>query len=271
MLFARTQAFDPARASFETHLNYIKRLSHHLSTCTLTTVRNGTPAIRAAEVARFKKLYTLTNKSIKKDLELSREDPAFAVIAAPWFPVKCYYAIYYLESLVCHLMDGSTVGFGKGGHTGIRRKIASGISANSISFSETAIGTNHVLSTVLQLPAINPGRNTRSNFWSEDECTNCVLKKLVEYKLHDAKVGKKWNLLRPRDRAEKADFITREEINLTDFFYWYRIKANYKDFDYIDFENGITEQEVLSYLENYYQAYFSYKNLLIENINRLTA
>lgn len=271
MLFARTPIFDPARASFETHLNYVKRLAHLLASSQLTVNGAQRPQLRQADIVRFKRLYTLTNKSIRKDMELAREDSGFAVIAAPWFPVKCYYALYYLESLLCHMHDGCAVGFSKGGHTGIRRKIAQNINQGLMVFSDTSLNTPNTLESVLLIPAIAPGRNTRTTFWSEDECTGCVLKKLTEYKIHDAKVSRKWNLLRPAHRAEKAEFISREQIALLDFFYWYRIKANYKDFDYIDFENGITEQEVLDYLENYYRAYFSYKNLLIENINRLAA
>lgn len=269
MLFARMRVFNPAKAAFDTHLNYIKRLSYLLSNTTLQ-VRAGTVAsYRRVDVDRFRKLYNLTNKSIKKDIELARQDAGFAVISAPWFPVKTYYALYYLESVLCHLLDGSIVGFTKGGHAGVRKKITENLIAGSITFSELALNTPHILDTVLQLPVIPAGRNTRSNFWSEDICTDSLLKKLVDYKVHDIKLSKKWNLLRARDRQEKADFTARERVALTDFFYWYRIKSNYRDFDYIDFENGSSEAEVLEYLEVYFKAYGQYRNLLAEHINRL--
>ena len=84
-----------------------------LTAANLSASQIGTPSRRSAEIERFRNLYDLTQKSIKKDIELSRGDSAFAVIATPWFRVKCYYALYYLESILVHLIDGSSSGFGK--------------------------------------------------------------------------------------------------------------------------------------------------------------
>ena len=132
-IFARsTSPLDSTKASFRTHLNYIKCSEKLFASSTLSVSRNGTFTKRTVEITRFQKLYKVTLKSIKKDIELAREDSAFAVIAAPWFPVKCYYVLYYLESILTHLLDGSTQGFGKGGHAGIRKKIYSIMTGKSV-------------------------------------------------------------------------------------------------------------------------------------------
>ncbi len=232
--------------------------------CTLRTRRRG-GVRQTPEMKRFWKLYTLTLKSIEKDIELSREDSAFAVIAAPWFPVKCYYALYYLESILIHLVDGDLIGFRNGGHTGIRRKIGVLVNSNTITFSEAELDHVYPLTQIHELPMIIPGQNTRGNYWLTSECTNSIAKKLLEYKLHDA--GKKWNLHTKKGREEKKQFIASGSLMLTDVFYWYRIKANYRDLDYIDFENGIDEREVLEYITTYYNTFESYRLLLVGEVS----
>lgn len=269
-IYARTStSLESSKASFRTHLNYIKCLERLFANCTLSVSRTGAFTKRNLEMKRFQKLYKVTLKSIKKDIELAREDPAFAVIVAPWFPVKCYYALYYLESVLTHLLDGSTQGFGKGGHAGIRKKIYSLVDAGVISFSVMELNTLYALTRIHGLPAINPGQNARSDYWQKTDCINSVAKKLMDYKLHDAKIVRKWNLHTKKHQEEKRMFIGSERLMIADFFFWYRIKANYRDLDYIDFENGITELEVLDYVETYNKAFEYYRIQLIRQINPL--
>lgn len=263
-------AFDTARASFLTHLNYVKRIEHLLNGCSVSVKPSKVGSLRRADITRFIRLYEVTRKSIKKDIELAREDTAFAVISAPWFPVKCYYALYYLESVLVHLMDGAAVGFVKGGHAGVRKKISMHIQSGALDFSVPDLNRSHLVEEIENIPAITGGRNTRGSYWSEDSCTDSLLKKLSDYKLHDAKVGRKWNLRTKTGRADKAIFAAGENVTVLDFFYWYRIKANYRDLDYVDFENGITEREVLEYIETYYKAYGKYRSLIAAEINRRT-
>jgi hypothetical protein len=230
----------------------------------------GRPIRRNTDITRVKKLDTVTRKSIRKDIELAREDPAFAVIAAPWFPVKCYYSLYYLESILVHLIDGNVSGFGKGGHGGVRKRIYNLVSTGAMSLGVLELDRVYTLTEIKAFPPISSGQNARHDYWTKSQCPNSVAKKLLDYKLHDAKLGNKWNLRTRRDREEQKQFILNGKLMLLDFFYWYRIKANYRDLDYIDFENGITEAEVLEYIEAYYYAYTHYRAQLLKRINILT-
>ena len=267
-IFARsTSPLDSAKASFRTHLNYIKCLEKLFASSTTSVSRTGTFTKRNVEITRFQKLYKVTLKSIRKDIELAREDSAFAVIAAPWFPVKCYYALYYLESVLTHLLDGSVQGFGKGGHAGIRKKIYSLVDTGAIVFSAAELNRVYGLTQIRALPAINAGQNARSDYWQKADCINSVAKKLMDYKLHDAKIGRKWNLHTKKHRDEQKLFVGTERLMIADFFFWYRIKANYRDLDYIDFENGISETEVLEYLESYNKVFELYRIQLVRHIN----
>jgi hypothetical protein len=89
--------------------------------------------------------------------------------------------------------------------------------------------------------------------------------------LHDAKLGRRWNLHIRAHRDDRDEFVASERIALLDFFYWYRIKANYRDLDYIDFENGITADQVLGYMEAYNAAYEGYRSLVMSKIDEVSA
>ena len=267
-LFARsTSPLDFAKASFRTHLNYIRCIEKLLSASSFSASKIGTPFKENAEITRFQKLYKVTVKSIKKDIELAKEDSEFAVIVAPWFPVKCYYALYYLESIFVHLMDGTTHGFFKGGHAAIRKRMYSLRDTNAITFSSHELDKVYLLAEIETLPPITPGRNTRSDFWQHEQCPGSLMKKLMDYKLITD--NKKWDLRKPIDRKEKIEYCGKNRLWLLDFFYWYRIKANYRDLDYIDFENGIAFSEILEYLEIYYKAFNIYRVGLVKQINTL--
>lgn len=269
ILLTKATPLDPTRASFRTHLNYIKCMKRLLFVNNFSATKIGTTTRKAFEVVRFQKLYEATRKSIEKDIELAKEDPEFAVIVAPWFPVKCYYALYYLESILVHLIDGSMLGFAKGGHTALRKKVCALVSTGNILFNQNDLDCIYKLTQAKSMPAINSGQNTRHDYWQRDECTQSLAKILIRYKLHDAKIGNKWNLRKKNHQTEKQQFILKEQLMLIDFFYWYRIKANYRDLDYIDFENGITANEVLEYIKMYYQTFNIYREILKKQIKNL--
>lgn len=258
---------DSASASFRTHFNYVKCLERLLSHSTLSSRRLGKPKIDQERYNQFRKLYKITLKSIEKDIELAKEDISFAVIAAPWFPVKCYYALYYLESILIHLVNGNTAGFTKGGHKGVRKAMGILLENGTVAFTQKDLSAVYALKQIEVFPPILPGRNAKQSYWAEAVCINSVLKKLMEYKLHDA--PQQWNLRTKKGKDEKALLLIREKLTMIDFFYWYRIKANYRDLDYIDFESGVSEEQVFEYIMCYYNAFDKYRNQLVENINSL--
>ena len=221
------------------------------------------------EVKRFIRLYKLTVKSIEKDYELAQADPAVAVILAPWFPVKCYYALYYLESILLHLTDGGMHGYGKGGHSQVRKMLKNHVRSGAIVFSSVEINNVYVLQQIQSLPTVVSGGTTTLSYWTSGQCVYSIAKKLFEYKLHNAKSTNGWNLRTSIDRTRRDQYLRRECLMLLDFFYWYRIKANYRDLDYIDFENGISDEEIFEYLESYFEAFKAYSNLLGAEVNRL--
>ena len=151
----------------------------------------------------------------------------------------------------------------------MRKKIYSLVDSRAIVFSVPELNHVYELTKIRALPTINAGQNAHSDYWQKNDCINSVARKLMDYKLHDAKIGRKWNLHTKKHRDERKLFIGTERLMIADFFFWYRIKANYRDLDYIDFENGITETEVLEYLETYNKVFEHYRIQLVKQINPL--
>ena len=86
------------------------------------------------------------------------------------------------------------------------------VSSCCISFNQNDLNIVHNLTQVQNMPAINPGQNTKNDYWQKNECAQSVAKKLMEYKLHDAKIGRKWNLHTKRSSKAKAVYCKKEQI-----------------------------------------------------------
>ncbi len=254
---------DPA---FITHNNYIKRLSSHLEGCAASVSDFGSRIQLHSKVGSFIKLFNITDRSVKQDIDSAVTQPDFAAIAAPWLPVKCYYALYYVESILIYLIDGSAVGFDKGGHKRVRRRLAQLILEGKLTYSNPELNKVMTLEQAFALPAITPGSNTSSSFWCNPQCDGAMIKKITEYALSDAKTSGSWDLRTLKGRNKKKDFCRREIVHMLDTFYWYRIKANYRDMDYVDYENGVAATEVLSYMKDYFSAYSRYRDAVVNLI-----
>lgn len=257
--------------SFSTHLNYVRCVRSLFSNAELEFINGRNAQKSNGNVKRFQQLANITHRSIDFDWQLAQSNHAFAQITAPWFAVKCYYSLYYRESIFAYLFDGTTTGFTKGGHGRIRSKFRQLLKSGQITISNQELNSVYQLSTIRTFPSIALGSNTRSNFWMDSDCPKSIAKKLMEYALHDQKMAQNWNLRTKKDRLSKEDYIQKSELSLLDFFFWYRIKANYRDLDYIDFEKGVTESEVFRYMRAFCSAYWHYCRMLDKAIQEISS
>lgn len=256
-------ALGPA---FATHLNYIKRMVKHLDGCTVTIRSFGTHQLKTSIFSSFIKLYSVTDISIRQDVDFAKNESGFALVAVPWFPVKSYYSLYYLESILLYLIDGSVAGFTHGGHKRVRARITQLILEGKITFSKIELNNIRTVQSCFSFATISSGANTHASFWLRNECDESIMKKLAEYNLNNTKFSQGWNLKTKKDRLKKDGYIVKEKIGLMDVFYLYRIKANYRDMDYVDFENEVNGSEVAEYMMLYYKAYSCYRNMLLKAI-----
>lgn len=253
----------------KTHYNYIKCVGMLTSGLEITTRVVPTASLANDKIPLFENLARLTQKSIRDEIDMCSKEKEYSQVAAPWIPVKCYYRIYYLESILLYLLTSSKVGFSHGGHTGVRRSLRAEIKSNNLSFSNTDFSQNiSILDT--HSHTISSGANLSSSFYSTEACIKSTRKKIGEYvELHFKEQNKIESYRSNANRALRDAFYASTDVNITDFFYWMRIKANYKDVDYLDFDNDITADDAFVYIREYAAAQDMYAFALEQIITKL--
>lgn len=263
---------DPSvQSMFTTHNNYVRCLSKHVTGLTISTTLNPTRSLPILKLENFSKLSEMTHKSIRDEVAACFDVLEYTQVVAPWMPVKCYYRLYYLESMMLYLLNGSETGFSHGGHAGVRRGIKNLIDNGQLTFSSPDFSQKETVGNSLA-HTITSGSNLSPTFYETGECTKSLRKKIAQYAEHDFKEKEHIRDYRSNaSRAKRDTFYATQSVNLTDFFYWMRIKANYKDIDYLDFANEISPDDAYMYIMRYASAQENYAYALKNFIGSLKA
>jgi len=64
------------------------------------------------------------------------------------------------------------------------------------------------------------------------------------------------------------DFLDKVSINICEFFYWYRIKSNYRDLEFLD--KGINDSLFLDFYQNYFELTKNFCNAYARLVNELS-
>ena len=96
-----------------------------------------------------------------------------------------------------------------------------------------------------------------------------ILKKLVRYKLEDIQREEKIkNFRSKKNRKIRDDFLTKNTVNIFEFFYWYRIKANYRDLEFLN--KDISSKQFEEFYRNYFELTLYFFEALKKIINDLS-
>jgi len=256
---------------FHTHLNYAHCMVGMMHDVLLAVPVNKSVQVNLADVKRFLKLAKLTKVSIEGEISSCRSEPDYVQIAAPWFAVKCYYRAYYLESCLIHLSSGSTEPFWNSGHHYVRKMIRTYC---KVGYVKTKLHHAEVVDCYASALThkIVSGANLKQDYYLTEECVKSVRSKLAKYSVDHWKKNSPHSSFRPLvARKELAAFISNGEVCLFDFFYQMRVKANYRDSDFLDFDK-IKSSEGVEYIEQLKKAtdkycdalHFALKNTLKE-------
>jgi hypothetical protein len=259
---------ESSRSMFRTHYNYAKSMARTLDQIQIHTTLRTTTQLDQNKIRQFWKLAKITHRGITSELDACSEESVYSQVVAPWMPVKCYYRIYYLESIMIYLLNGNVAGFSNGGHTRVRSAIKSLIENGQISFSNPKVA-QAVTMTSAKTHTISSGANLSPTYFQTDDCILSIRKKVADYVEHNWKTVNQINYRLASHRSRRYAFFDLTEVNLTDYFYWMRIKANYRDVDFLDFEQDVTEQDAYNYILQYAVAHESYANALETFINEL--
>jgi hypothetical protein len=85
--------------TFKTHLNYIKCMTRLTEGLVINIHISPHTPLETRMLVKFDTLARITTKSIQGEKDACDREKAYAQVASPWIPVKCYYRLYYLESI----------------------------------------------------------------------------------------------------------------------------------------------------------------------------
>lgn len=248
---------DSQSVIFKTHLNYVKCMVRLTNGLVINIHVAPTAPLDPDKIVKFESLSRITKISIDGEKSSCDREREFAQVAAPWIPVKCYYYLYYLESILLYLLNSSETGFSHGGHTNVKGAILTLLKNGTLSLSGTDAAS---LATVVTWGTADSFRTTMgstisANYHSTAACDNSLRGKIAEYIEIDWKYKKR--ILNYRTliaRTKKATELVPSELCLLDYFYWMRIKSNYRDVDFLDFDNNVNENDAYEYLTKYIKA-----------------
>ena len=240
-----TNVIDLENADFLTHLNYVEYLSTLSEGLKLSCERDiKTQMTKCSKISKKIKLIDLTMRSIEMERDIIKDDDEYASVCVSWMPVKSYYAIYNMMLLLIFMMSKNENDLSRG-HMPTINFIKSQLKTGELVFSKSEF--NKVFEGV----AIDSWRIPK---WENlkiksDYRIEQVIRKLFDYAKQQYKTQRRIKRLSKKDGR---DFMVNTNISLFEFFYWYRIKANYRDLEFIG--KGISNKQ----FKNFYMSYLKY-------------
>ena len=250
--------------AFITHLNYLKCVSR-LSTGLSVSTEDPTNVVTSISplVEKKKVLATLTKDNLDSELAQIRNLHDYAQICISWVPVKSYYLFFNLIILLIYLQTGEESWL-TAGHIEVQRKLKELIRSGDLTFSVGSFNTIYIPSRILSW-AIPSGNNVTTVNFDYGLLERQAIKKMFLYSQEEFKRVR--NVKRLAGQL-KQNFMNSTTINLSEFFYWYRIKANYRDMEFINSNVGITD--FYNFYTEYYSLTANFYDALTAEINRLS-
>jgi len=252
---------------FLTHLNYTKALntlSRNLILISNLQIRNRIS--EAPSLVKKLGLVKLTLKSISGEFRTILKNPDFAELCVSWISVKAYYLIFNLLLILDYLITGQEASLNLS-HERVIKRFKEYLAKNHLSFNKKIFNTNFFCPQIVRLK-VQSGANIKVMDFSLKERIVQILKKLVDYKLEEfkRKEGIK-NFRFRKDREKKEQFLKNNTVNLFEFFYWYRIKANYRDLEFLN--KDISSTQFKDFYENYFALTRGFMNAFVPALNEL--
>lgn len=257
---------------FRTHWNYIKCINNLLADLEIEINIDTRSQLDPSRIIKFSRLAELTKVSIQSEIRASEQVSDYASVVAPWIPVKCYYRLYYLEAIFLYLLTGELSGFQNGGHTKVRKSLIQKIENNVITLNngfDSLLSEISVWELATQFRATS-GANIGSDYFLNQDCHKSIRKKIAEYiKIGWMQQRKISNFRTLNARNLRDTELFPKKFMIFDYFYWMRIKANYRDIDFLDFENDVRPIDSFEYIKEYVEATEKYADALLNAIESI--
>ena len=262
--FLPIQAIENIDPSFLTHANYIDFMCDESKNISLTITNKLNNEIRKENSLLVKRvrLSILTMENLSAEISVINKNIDYAVVCSSWVPVKSYYIFYNLGTVLQYLIKCDDSVLTSTTHRGLMRWLKTIIENNELQFS------NDVFNKVYRIPEINEWKFRSGNNLAtvnHQDRDKQLIKKLQEYSRDEFKRSNKKKSLRG---SLKDQFERQTKISLCDFFYWYRIKVNYRDLEFLD--SSADELQFYLFYQHYYKCTYNFYMAFVKEINRLS-
>jgi len=251
-------------ANFMTHLNYVRCFNKLSKNLELDCKIEITAKIKETKyLAKKTHLIKLLAENLKEEYKLILNNPPFAEVCIPWIAVKSYYLIFNLLLVIRYLITSDENSFNLS-HYNILKEFKIYLKNKNLIYNKENFNKIYNGKSVLNWKAkpyanikiINP--NLRERFFQ-------IIKILMKYCVEEFKRKEK---IRTLNSKKGRDFLDKASINICEFFYWYRIKSNYRDLEFLD--KGIDDNEFLNFYRNYFELTKNFCNAYVKLINKLS-
>ncbi len=259
---------SPMPPDFKTHLNYVSymnNISKDLKVELNFNIDSKAPFTKSALLKKIR-LVELIRESIDEEYKKAIKEKEFAKVCSMWIPVKSYYLIFNLLLILCVLINNE-----KGNldypHAKAISNFRNMIKSKKLLFNKNNL--NLVLSCQEAIDFTSKSGDSLRDNLDDDKRARSVLKKLCKYKFDDFCRYAGLREFRDLDsKKQKSKFFKDSEISLFEFFYWYRIKTNYRDLSFLDKE--IYAGDIIKFYEGYYFLTINFHDALKKLINDIS-
>lgn len=253
---------------FVTHSNYVNclnGLSKNLSLRCNLNIRNR---IQESKVLSQKiTLLKLTLRSINTEHKTILKYPDYAAVCVPWISVKAYYLIFNLLLILDYLLTGQELRFNSS-HERLFRRFKDYLEKRELVFNKKIFTACFRCSRTMNLQ-VKPGANIKMIDVNLSERYVQILKILIRYKLEDFQRKEKIkNFMSKKNRQKRKEFLDNNTVNICEFFYWYRIKANYRDLEFLN--KDISSEQFSDFYHSYFELTFNFCKTFGKLINNLS-
>jgi len=253
---------------FVTHLNYVSCLNKISEGLSIGCNINFKKRLKHDnQLAKKLTLIELTRKNLEEEYKVISTNPDYAEICVPWVSVKAYYLLFNLLLIIKYLLSGDSTSF-ISSHQKMLKDLKEYIKKKTICFNNDLVNEVHKAKDIQKIRFVS-GCNVKIIDIDLNQRFQQILKKLLTYKIEDfQRKNHITNFKTKKDRAERDKFIEASDINICEFFYWYRVKANYRDLEFLDKKIG--SHQFKNFYDNYYGLTINFYKALKNLINELS-
>jgi len=249
---------------FDTHAHYLEFVCKSSMNIVLKCGLNLRKKITLDKKVKQKvKLLELTVDNLKIEKENIDKYPEYSVVCVSWIPVKSYYLFFNLLIILEYLITGSD-SYLAVSHANSNKYFKTLLIKKHLTFDKGLFNKTCTVREATEWK-IPPGENVKKRKFDPKLRYKSVIRKLLDYHKEEFRRIKKTERIAG---TKKQEFERTTLINLCDFFHLYRIKANYRDMEFID--KGVDVQEFNNFYNNYYQLTMNFYHAFKKCINEVS-